>query len=110
MPSTDCLVCLVSNVSGCHKNTLGRAITCSRHMTKLEQSTFLDIYESDLYSQQTHLCFGLLKEGKLTEGEGPETGLLNKRLMLSTSFRCDQIYKYEIYNFGHTLLCYLSWT
>ncbi len=35
-------------------------------------------------------------------------GSLNKRLMLSSSFRCDQIYKYEIYNFGHTLLCYLS--
>ncbi len=28
--------------------------------------------------------------------------------MLSSSFRCDQIYKYKIYNFGHTLLCYLS--
>jgi hypothetical protein len=38
----------------------------------------------------------------------PVAGLLNKRLMLSSSFRCDQIYKYEIYNFGHTLLCYLS--
>jgi hypothetical protein len=37
-----------------------------------------------------------------------EAGLLNKRLMLSSSFRCDQIYKYEIYNFGHTLLCYLK--
>ncbi len=37
-----------------------------------------------------------------------EAGLLNKRLMLSSSFRCDQIYKYKIYNFGHTLLCYLS--
>ena len=35
-------------------------------------------------------------------------GSLNKRLMLSSSFRCDQIYKYKIYNFGHTLLCYLS--
>ncbi len=35
-------------------------------------------------------------------------GSLNKRLMLSSSFRCDQIYKYEIYNFDHTLLCYLS--
>jgi hypothetical protein len=40
----------------------------------------------------------------------PEAGLLNKGLMLSSSFRCDQIFKYEIYNFGHTLLCYLSWT
>jgi hypothetical protein len=35
-------------------------------------------------------------------------GLLNKRLMLSLSFRCDQIYMYKIYDFGHTLLCYLS--
>jgi len=40
----------------------------------------------------------------------PEAGSLNKRLMLSSSFRCDQIYKYEIYNFGHTLLCCLSRT
>jgi hypothetical protein len=38
----------------------------------------------------------------------PVAGSLNKRLMLSSSFRCDQIYKYETYNFGHTLLCYLS--
>jgi hypothetical protein len=37
-------------------------------------------------------------------------GSLNKRVMLSSSFRCDQIYKYKIYNFGHTLLCYLSQT
>ncbi len=40
----------------------------------------------------------------------PEAGLLNKRFMLSSSFRCDQIYKYELYDFGHTLLCYLSRT
>ncbi len=40
----------------------------------------------------------------------PEAGLLNIRLMLSSSFRWDQIYKNEIYNFGHTLLCYLSRT
>jgi hypothetical protein len=40
----------------------------------------------------------------------PEAGLLNKRLMLSSSFRCDQIHKYEINDFGHTLLCYLSRT
>jgi hypothetical protein len=38
----------------------------------------------------------------------PVAGSLNKRLILSSSFRCDQIYKYKIYNFGHTLLCYLS--
>jgi hypothetical protein len=40
----------------------------------------------------------------------PEASLLNKRLMLSSSFRCDKIYKYETCNFGHTLLCYLSQT
>jgi hypothetical protein len=40
----------------------------------------------------------------------PEAGLLNKRLMLSLSFSCDKIYKYEIYNFGHALLCYLNQT
>jgi hypothetical protein len=39
-----------------------------------------------------------------------EAGLLIKKLRLSSSFRCDQIYKYEINNFGHTLLCYLSRT
>ena len=39
-----------------------------------------------------------------------EAGLLNKRLMLSSSIRYDQIYKYEIYDSGHTLLCYLSQT
>ncbi len=40
----------------------------------------------------------------------PEAGLLNKKLMLSLSSRCDQIYEYELYDLGHTLLCYLSWT
>jgi hypothetical protein len=28
-----------------------------------------------------------------------EVGSLNKGLMLSSSFRCDQIYKYELYDF-----------
>jgi len=33
----------------------------------------------------------------------PEPGLLNKQtLMLSSSCRCDQICKYERYDFGHT--------
>ncbi len=33
---------------------------------------------------------------------------VEQKLMLSSSFRCDPIYKYERYDFGHTLLCYLS--
>ncbi len=44
MACTACLVCLVSTVSGCHKNILGRASASSRHITKLEQSTFLSYY------------------------------------------------------------------
>ncbi len=44
------------------------------------------------------------------KAQKPEAGLLYKRLMLSSSFGCDQIYKYELYEFGHTLLCYLSRT
>ncbi len=41
MICTACLVCLVSTVSGCCENTLGRGSTSSGHITKLEQSTFL---------------------------------------------------------------------
>ncbi len=35
---------------------------------------------------------------------------VEQKLMLSSSFRRDQIYKYERYDFGHTVLCYLSQT
>ncbi len=31
-------------------------------------------------------------------------------LMLGSSFRCDQIHKCQIYDFGHTLLCFLCLT
>ncbi len=33
---------------------------------------------------------------------------VEQKLMLSSSFKCDQNYKYERYYFGHTLLCFLS--
>jgi hypothetical protein len=45
MVHTTCLICLVSTVSGCHKNALVRLSTSSRYITKLEQSTFLSIGE-----------------------------------------------------------------
>ncbi len=35
---------------------------------------------------------------------------VEQRLMLSSNFRCDQIYKYKIHDFGQILLCYLSRT
>jgi hypothetical protein len=40
MAHTACPVCLVSIVSGCRKNALGRGSISSMHITKLEQSTF----------------------------------------------------------------------
>ncbi len=45
MTRTACLVCMVNAVSGCPKKTLGRASDSSRHIAKLELSTFLDIYD-----------------------------------------------------------------
>ncbi len=40
----------------------------------------------------------------------PEASLLNKRFMLSSCFRCDQIYCSQCHEFSHTLLCSLSQT
>jgi hypothetical protein len=45
MARTACLICMVSTVGGCCKNTLGKGSTSSRHITKLEQSTFSYIYD-----------------------------------------------------------------
>ncbi len=44
MAHTNCLVSVASTVSDHHKNTLRKASASSGHITKLEQSTFLDIY------------------------------------------------------------------
>jgi hypothetical protein len=41
MVRTTCLVCLASTVSGRHKNALGKSSANSKHITKLEQCTFL---------------------------------------------------------------------
>jgi hypothetical protein len=38
----------------------------------------------------------------------PGAGWLNS--ILARALRCDQIYKYMLYDFGHNLLCYLSQT
>ena len=35
---------------------------------------------------------------------------VEQKFMLSSNFSCDQIYKIERYDFGHTLLRYLSLT
>jgi hypothetical protein len=53
MAPTPCFACWVSSVSGHNKNTLGRASASSRHIAKLEQSTFL-----------RYLWFHTLKEVK----------------------------------------------
>jgi len=41
MARTVLLVCLVSTVSGCSKNVIGKGSTSNGHKTKLEKSTFL---------------------------------------------------------------------
>ncbi len=41
MAHIDCLVCLDSAVSGSYRNALGRGSASHRHITKLDQSTFL---------------------------------------------------------------------
>ncbi len=35
---------------------------------------------------------------------------VGQKLMLSSSFRCYPIYNCQRYDFGHALLCFLSWT
>ncbi len=51
MAHTACLVCLVSTVSGCCKNALGRGSASSRNIVKLEQPRFyLDIYGTNLFT------------------------------------------------------------
>jgi hypothetical protein len=59
---------------------------------KLFWSHFVVLLKSDLDVQQTRVRF------------------VEKGLMLSSNFRCKQINKYEIFDFGHTWLCYLSQT
>jgi hypothetical protein len=56
MASTARLVCLVSTVSRHHKNTFRRASASGRHITKLEQSTFLR-YLCFWYNKQTCLNY-----------------------------------------------------
>ncbi len=43
MACTACLVCLVSTFSGYCKNAIGKGSASNMHITKLEQSTFLQI-------------------------------------------------------------------
>ncbi len=80
MACTACLDCLVSTVSGCCKNTLGRASTNSWHVTKLEQSTFLrylwfclkQTQNKDLVAilgSMMTIEFPMSNLGTLTEGE-----------------------------------------
>jgi hypothetical protein len=82
----------------------------------VKQSIYLDVYDASMpgnlfinFSFVLKTYFQWKPVSKLLLQKFPEASLLNKRLTLSSSFRCGQIYKYEIYDFGHTLLCYLSW-
>ncbi len=47
MACTACLVCHVSTIGGDCKNAPGRGSDSHKHITKLEQSDFLNIYIVD---------------------------------------------------------------
>jgi hypothetical protein len=62
MAHTTCLVCLVSTTSGHCKNALGRGSASVRHITKLEQSIFLDTHDATvlpLNIRQDHKCLSV---------------------------------------------------
>ncbi len=67
-----------------------------------------------LWQLKTVSCFAKLVSKKFCSitkfcrDSTSEVGLLNKRLILSLSFRCDQIHKHKIRDFGHALLCFLT--
>ena len=50
MACTACLVCMVTTVCEYHKNGLERGSASSEHITKLEQSTSLEIFMEDINS------------------------------------------------------------
>jgi hypothetical protein len=56
------------------------------------------------------LSMSLLFNEPATGQQRPEAGFLNKKLVLSRSFRCGQIHHCHIYESGHTLLCCLRLT
>jgi hypothetical protein len=85
-------LCLIINIINDEK-------PIGSHCGSVEECKKINVKQEDL---------GFAPHPKLKNVNKPMAGSLNKRLMLSSSFRCDQIYMYEIYNFGHTLLCYLS--
>jgi hypothetical protein len=70
--------------------------------------TGLDFFFNFVQSMKINNEINNINENK--KDQKPEAGLLNKRLMLSSSFRCDQSDKYKLYDFSHILLCYLSRT
>ncbi len=95
--------------------TPGCSLRWPAEKTSVKFLKALNHLKACIYVQFVTITFTLIDlderhdQGKLIL-EKSKSGLLNIRLMLSSSFRCDQIYKNEIYNFGHTLLCYLSRT
>jgi len=60
MACTIWLVCLVSTVSGRHKNALGKGSASSWHITKLRQSTFLFVYGLSYLSIFQACCLSIL--------------------------------------------------
>ncbi len=130
MTCTTCLVCFISTVN-CHSKKKGlKCGASSGHITNLKQSIIsFDIYGSNIvqkYQQwpNSDICWAsvsctmvehLPRHPEVTGSCPAAVSVIRGRfveqnLMISSSFRCDQISKYERCDFGHTLLWYLSLT
>jgi hypothetical protein len=55
-------------------------------------------------------CNDLVTPKAGAKSELLSSGSLNKMVILTHSFKCDQMYTYGGFNYGHTLLCCLSKT
>jgi hypothetical protein len=62
MAHTACLVCLVSSVSGHHKDALGRGSISSGQITKFQQSTLLQVSMA-LTLQSVSISYYILSTG-----------------------------------------------
>ncbi len=91
--SEDIIVWFVKQ-SSCLAATLG--VTKFIMLSTMNLVTLCLLFKSNLKVQQTNL----MSRGWFIE----------QKFMLSSSFRCSPIHNCHKYDFGHTLLCYLSRT
>jgi hypothetical protein len=98
-------------------------LRCSTNSPQASEIGLLNMFTSDLSSTQSVTkiisvtAMNLVAPKAGAKGEllfnklasGLRGAFVEQKLMLSSSFRCDLICNCYRYDFGHNLLCYLSW-